>query len=135
MINLEIFGEAGAMRTVAGRLDGHDGVSRVRVVEATRAGHSVVLAAVRPRAVDTLLESLHDLGVPDADITLMYVEVVGRAATARAQTSLVWEDVLGAAWVNARPIARYLGPKWYHEPLSQLVDLATGGVPSVPPVP
>jgi hypothetical protein len=35
MINLEIFGEAGAMRTVAGRLDGHDGVSRVRVVSQT----------------------------------------------------------------------------------------------------
>jgi uncharacterized hydrophobic protein (TIGR00271 family) len=108
MINLEIFGEADAMRTVAGRLDGHDGVSRVRVVEATRPGHSVVLAAVRPRAVDPLLDSLHELGVPDSDITLMHVEVVGRAATARAQTSLVWEEVLGAAWVNARPIARYL---------------------------
>jgi hypothetical protein len=95
MINLEIFGEADAMRTVAGRLDGHDGVSRVRVVEATRPGHSVVLAAVRPRAVDPLLDSLHEFGVPDSDITLMHVEVVGRAATARAQTSLVWEEVLG----------------------------------------
>ena len=71
------------MRTVAGRLDGHDGVSRVRVVEATRAGHSVVLAAVRPRAVDLLVESLHELGIPDDDITLMHVEVVGRAATGR----------------------------------------------------
>ena len=38
----------------------------------------------------------------------MHVEVVGRAATGPAKTSLVWEEVLGSAWVNARPIARYL---------------------------
>jgi uncharacterized hydrophobic protein (TIGR00271 family) len=108
MINLEIFGKSEAMTNVAGRLDEHDGVSRVRVVDATRAGHSLVLAAVRARTVDPLLDVLHELGVPEADITLMHVEVVGRAVTARGQPSLVWEEVLGAAWINAQPIARYL---------------------------
>src|SRR4029450_8256882 len=108
MINLEIFGKSEAMTNVAGRLDEHEGVSRVRVVDATRAGHSLVLAAVRARTVDPLLDVLHELGGPEADITLMHVEVVGRAVTARGQPSLVWEEVLGAAWINARPIARYL---------------------------
>ena len=55
MVNLEIFGDSGAMSTVAVLLDEVDGVSRVRVVHAARAGHSVVSAAVRPRAVDALL--------------------------------------------------------------------------------
>jgi uncharacterized hydrophobic protein (TIGR00271 family) len=108
MISLEVFGESPAMARVAERLDELEGVSRVRQVDATRTGHSVVLASVRPRRVDSLVEDLRELGVPDADITLMHMEVVGRAATARAQTSLVWEEVLGAAWVNARPIARYI---------------------------
>jgi uncharacterized hydrophobic protein (TIGR00271 family) len=108
MINLEVFGESPAMARVAERIEELDGVSRVRQVDATRAGHSVVVAAVRPWTVDSLLELLRHLGVPAADITLMYVEVVGRAAPAQGQPSLVWEEVLGAAWVNARPIARYL---------------------------
>ena len=85
-----------------------DGVSRVRVVHAVRAGHSVVSAAVRPRAVDALLEALRRQGVPAADITLTRVEVVGSLATGPAEASLVWADVLGTAWLNARPIARYL---------------------------
>ena len=46
--------------------------------------------------------------MPDEDITLTRVEVVGSLATGRAEASLVWADVLGTAWLNARPIARYL---------------------------
>jgi uncharacterized hydrophobic protein (TIGR00271 family) len=96
------------MRTVAELLDKTDGVSRVRLVDATRAGHSAVVASVRPRTVDTLLEELRQQGVPDADITLTRVEVIGSLATRPAETSLVWADVIGTAWLNARPIARYL---------------------------
>ena len=108
MINVEILGETRARAEVAERLGVLAGVSGVRQVEATRRGSSVLLASVRPLAVDAMVDELHDLGVPDASITLVHVDVVGRAAAARAQTSLVWEEVLGAAWVNARPIARYL---------------------------
>jgi uncharacterized hydrophobic protein (TIGR00271 family) len=108
VINLEVFGDSAAMSAIAVVLDEVDGVSRVRVVHAARAGHSVVSAAVRPRAVDALLEELRRQGVPDADITLTRVEVVGSLATGPAEASLVWADVLGTAWLNARPIARYL---------------------------
>jgi uncharacterized hydrophobic protein (TIGR00271 family) len=108
VIALEVFGRSPEMARVAELLDDLDGVSRVRVVAATRAGHSVVAAAVRPRSVDTLLEELRGVGVPDSSLTLMRVDIVGRAATGQVETSLVWEDVLGLAWLYSRPIARYL---------------------------
>jgi uncharacterized hydrophobic protein (TIGR00271 family) len=96
------------MASVAERLDEVDGVARVRLVDATRARHAVVSAAVRPSAVDTTLEEVRRLGVPDADITLTRVELVGSLATGRADAGLVWADIIGSALLNARPIARYL---------------------------
>ena len=96
------------MSAVAELLDEFDGVSRVRIVSAARPGHSVVAAAVRPGAVDTLLEALRRQGVPAAEITLTHVEAVGSLARGPAEASLVWADVLGTARLNARPIARYL---------------------------
>jgi uncharacterized hydrophobic protein (TIGR00271 family) len=108
VISLEVFGRSPEMTRVAELLADVEGVSRVRLVVATRAGHSVVSAAVRPRSVDSLLERLRELGVPDSGITLMRVDVVGRAATGQVETSLVWEDVLGMAWLYSRPLARYL---------------------------
>jgi uncharacterized hydrophobic protein (TIGR00271 family) len=108
MIDLDIFGEVEAMAPVAELLEETDGVSRVRLVDATRPGYAVVSASARPRVVDALLGELRRQGVPDADITLTRVEVVGSLATGKAEASLVWADVVGTAWLNARPIARYL---------------------------
>ena len=96
------------MATVADRLDELVDVSRVRLVDATRARHSIVSAAVRPRAVDMTLEEVRRLGVLDADITLTRVEVVGSRATGTVEASLVWADAIGTALLNARPIPRYL---------------------------
>jgi len=108
MIALEVFGESAAMVTVAELLDETDGASRVRRVDATRAGYSVVSATLRPSIVDAVLDKLRGRGVSDADLTLTRVEVVGSLATGQAEASLVWADVVGTAWLNARPIARYL---------------------------
>lgn len=108
MISLEVSGRSTAMSTVAKLLDAIDGVSRVRVVPGVRAGYSIVSAAVRPRVVDSLLHTLRGQGVPDEEITLARVEVVGSLTERSPEPSLVWADVLGTAWLNARPIARYL---------------------------
>ncbi len=108
MIALEVFGESAAMERVAELLDGIEGASRVMRVDATRQGHSVVMATVRPTTVDALLAQLHRHGVPDADIALTRKEVVGSLVTGSGESSLIWADVIGAASLNARPIARFL---------------------------
>jgi uncharacterized hydrophobic protein (TIGR00271 family) len=108
MMGIEVFGDSAAMATVAASLDDLDGVSRVRRIEATRSGHSVVSATVRPRAVDRLLDELRELGVPAENTTVTRVEVVEWTATRPEGTTLVWPDVLGQAWLNSRPVGRYL---------------------------
>ena len=107
MIQLEVFGESTTMAAVAESLERLDGISRVRSVSATRPGHALVAGLVRPRAVDPLLDELDRLGVPDSEITLSRVEAVGQMVGGAAETTLVWADVLSAAWHHARPIGRY----------------------------
>jgi Predicted membrane protein len=108
MIALEVFGESGLVELVAKKLDQTDGVSRVTCIGATRAGHALVSATVRPPAVDALLDALRGLGVADADVTLTRMEVVGALAQGRTGGTMVWADVMGTAWLNARPLARYV---------------------------
>ena len=108
MIQLEVFGDSESMARVVESLEELDGVSRLRSVSATRAGHALVGGVVEPRAVDPLLERLQRLGVPETAITLSRVEVVGQTVAGSPETTLVWADVLSAAWHDARPIGRYL---------------------------
>ena len=108
MMQVEVFGPSGLMGEVASALDALDGVTRVRRVEAARAGHSVVAASARPTAVDPLLDELTRFEIPGSDIAVTRVDAVEWTAMREGETGLVWADVLGQAWVNARPIGRYL---------------------------
>ena len=108
MIALEVFGESALLERVASTLDRTDGVSHVARVDAIRPGYSLVSARVRPRSVDALLDTLQGLGVAGRDVTLDRIEVVGALSQGRAERTMVWADVLGTAWLNARPLARYL---------------------------
>jgi uncharacterized hydrophobic protein (TIGR00271 family) len=108
VIRLEVFGESGTMTAVAHLLDGNPGISRLRVADAMRPGQAAVLATVDARAVDDLLKDLRRLGVPDGSVTLTREEVLGRSSGEGAEAGLVWEDVVGMASRNSRPIARYL---------------------------
>lgn len=96
------------MDAVARLLDAHAEVGRVRCSAAIRPRHAVVVATVHPRAVDELLGELRRFGVPDDDFTLTREEVLGRSHGSGAEAGLVWEDVVGMASRNSRPIARYL---------------------------
>ena len=108
MIRLEVFGESATMTSVAHLLDGNPGISRLRVADAMRPGEAAVLATVDARAVDGLLKDLRGLGVPEGSVTLTREEVLGRSSGEGAEAGLVWEDVVGMAARNSRPIARYL---------------------------
>src|SRR5438093_90266 len=103
MMHVEVFGPSGEMENVAAALDGLDGVTRVRRTEAAREGHSIVEASARPRVIHLLLDELTRLDVPESEITVTRPETVEWTATRRPETSLVWADVLGQAWLNARP--------------------------------
>jgi uncharacterized hydrophobic protein (TIGR00271 family) len=96
------------MDAVVRLLDGNDEVSRIRHTAATRPGYAVVIAVVEPPAVDALLAELQGLGLPTEDVTLTREEVLGRSHASGTEAGLVWEDVLGMASRNSRPIARYL---------------------------
>jgi uncharacterized hydrophobic protein (TIGR00271 family) len=108
VIRLEVFGESEAMGAVVRLLDGKDEVSRVRHMAASPAGTAVVIAIVEPRAVDELLGDLQRLGVASDAVTLTREEVLGRSHGRGTEAGLVWEDVVGMAARNSRPIARYL---------------------------
>jgi uncharacterized hydrophobic protein (TIGR00271 family) len=108
MINLEIFGRAAPMSELADVLDASDGVSRVRLVGARRPGHAVVSASVRPQDIDAVLAELRHRRVPEADITLTHLDVVGATASEATQPSLVWAELVGSARLAARPAGRYV---------------------------
>jgi uncharacterized hydrophobic protein (TIGR00271 family) len=108
VIRIEAFGESRAMADVAQLLDETEDVSRVTLAATTRPGQAVVTATIHPRAVDEVLQRVRRLGVADADVTLMRLEVLGRSKADASEAGLVWEDVLGMASRNSRPIARYL---------------------------
>lgn len=108
MMQVEVFGPSRLMAEVASALDALDGVTRVSRVDAARPGHSVVAASARPRAVDPLLDELTHFEIPGSDIAVTRVDAVDWTAVRDGDTGLVWADVLGQAWVNARPIGRYL---------------------------
>jgi Domain of unknown function (DUF389) len=108
VIRIEVFGQSSAMADVARLLDETDDASRVMLGATTRPGHAVVQATIHPRAVDEVLQEVRRLGVPDAHVTLMRLEVLGRSKAEAGEAGLVWEDVLGMASRNSRPIARYL---------------------------
>ena len=97
------------MTTVADSLEELEGVSRVRRIEATRPGHALLGGIVRPDVVEPLLGRASTARSPRrSTITLSRVEVVGQTVAGTPETSLVWADVLSAAWHHARPIGRYL---------------------------
>jgi uncharacterized hydrophobic protein (TIGR00271 family) len=108
VIRLEVFGESGTMSAVAQMLVGNPDVSRVRVADALQPGEAAVLAVVDARGVDKLLGDLRELGLPAGSFTFTREEVLGRSSGEGAEAALVWEDVVGMAARNSRPIARYL---------------------------
>src|SRR5215212_1270618 len=108
MVDLKVFGDSDAMAQVAARVDAMTGTAQVRVVDAARPGSSVVRADVAHHCVDDVLDELERLAVPAADISMARIELVGQVAGRKADTSLVWADVVGVAGTNARLVGRYL---------------------------
>ena len=108
MIELEVVGETPSMTVAAECLERIDGVTRVRIAPAFRAGRSLVFARVGHDVTDEVLARLVALGVSQDDVTLSRVEELGGGTAGGAQTSLIWADVVGLAGSTSRLVARYL---------------------------
>src|SRR5215212_7487750 len=108
MLDLKVFGASGAMTRVAAGLDAIDGTAQVRVVDAARPGSSIVRADVAHDSVDDVLDELERLDVAPADVSMARIELVGQVAGRRAETSLVWADMVGVAGSDAQLVGRCL---------------------------
>lgn len=108
MLFVQVIGHSKRAESIAALLDQLEGARAVTVVPAVRVDHSVASATIPPAALDELLDDLDRLGVSATDITVTRAEAVGQAAGGVREAGVVWSDVLGTAWRQARPIGRYL---------------------------
>lgn len=108
MLFVQVIGHSKRAESIAALLDQLEGARAVTVVPAVRVDHSVASATIPPAALDELLDDLDGLGVSATDITVTRAEAVGQAAGGVREAGVVWSDVLGTAWRQARPIGRYL---------------------------
>ena len=96
MIRLVVFGEAETMASVAQLLDGSETCRACGSLDATKPGHAVVVAVVRPRAVDGVIEDLRGVTArSDDEVTLTREEVLGRSSGAGAEAGLVGRTCSG----------------------------------------
>jgi uncharacterized hydrophobic protein (TIGR00271 family) len=105
---VQVIGHSKRAESIAALLDQLEGARAVTLVPAVRVDHSVASATIPPAALDELLDDLDRLGVSATDITVTRAEAVGQAAGGVREAGVVWSDVLGTAWRQARPIGRYL---------------------------
>lgn len=80
--------------------------------ESADAGQTVFVADVEPAAADRLVEAITEMGISVDDYLLTRVEVVApqqRHLTGQPGIDgFAWVEVMGQAWANSRPLARYL---------------------------
>jgi uncharacterized hydrophobic protein (TIGR00271 family) len=108
MLHLRVYGASGAIAAIGERLEGGGAARHVALAPGVRADHTLLTAEITPESTDEVLEYLLSHGVEHEDIAFARFDEVGTSARGRADTSLIWADVLGQAARNARPVARYL---------------------------
>ncbi len=108
MLHLRVYGASGAIAAVGERLEDGGAARHVALAPGVRADRTLLTAEITPESTDEVLDYLLSHGVDHEDIAFARFDEVGTSARGRADTSLIWADVLGQATRNARPVARYL---------------------------
>jgi uncharacterized hydrophobic protein (TIGR00271 family) len=108
VLQLRVFGASADLLAVAARLEEMPGSRHVISTGDGGGGQALLMADLADDAVDTALDRLRGLGVPDDDVVLIRLDTIGPATAQRPLASVVWADLLSQAGANARPFARYL---------------------------
>lgn len=109
MLHLRVFGSAHAMAQVAESLSGLGGARHItRAETGLGQGYVIVTADLHADSADAVVHSLHRLGVPPDDFSLLRIDAIQPLARRPHTAGLVWADLLGQAGEHARPVARYL---------------------------
>ena len=74
-----------------------------------RTGRAFVTADLDAQAADAALEALDELGVEPRDVWLLRLDGIQPGREHRAQSAVVWADLVGQAAMYSRPVARFLG--------------------------
>jgi len=108
MLQLRVFGASATLADVASRLEQIPGSRHVVRSGDGGPGAALVTAELVDDAVDSALEQVRGLRIPDEDVDLVRLESIGPGTAARPLASVVWADLIGQAGLNARPVPRYL---------------------------
>jgi hypothetical protein len=108
VLHLRVFGASGAISAVGEKLEDDGAARHIALAPGIRQGHTLLTAEIAPESADEVLAYLLSHGLTPEDIAFARFEEVGPSMRGRAETSLIWAEVLGQAARNARPVARYL---------------------------
>jgi uncharacterized hydrophobic protein (TIGR00271 family) len=108
VLHLRVFGASRTIATVGERLEGDGAARHIALAPGVRPGHTLLTAEITPESADEVLTYLLSHGLTHEDIAFARFDEVGASMRGRAETSLIWAEVLGQAARNARPVGRYL---------------------------
>jgi uncharacterized hydrophobic protein (TIGR00271 family) len=108
VLQLRVFGVPGLIADIANQLERIHGAHHVIVSRNGAGGKALVTADLVDDAVDAVIETINQRGLPPEDVALLRLESIGPAVGQHPLSSVVWADLLSQAGVNARPLARYL---------------------------
>lgn len=97
MLQLRVFGPAGAMADLADGLEQIPGSRHVIRTGDGRPGTALVTAYLVEDAVDRALDRVNRLGLPAEDVVLVRLDSIGPSAAQRPLASVVWADLVSQA--------------------------------------
>jgi uncharacterized hydrophobic protein (TIGR00271 family) len=109
VLQLRVFGDVSTLDRLGTWLTSSGRGEHAVLTPAQHQVHTGLLTAdIDGEAAQDVLAHLDAVGVRPPDIALLRVDNIGPAVPGSRAASLIWPDMVGMAWRNARPLGRYL---------------------------